>query len=99
MNNRLPNWNVLLIGGSSGTGKTSAAKAIAHQLGIECAQLDDFRLVLETTTTPTQQPALHFLNDPQIADNLSPEDMCRKLVDVAQVMSKAIEIVIAHHVA
>ncbi len=89
----------MLIGGSSGTGKTCAAKAIAHQLGVECAQLDDFRLVLEAVTTPSQQPALHFLNDTQLADNLSPKDMCQRLVDVAQVMSKAIEVAIAHHIA
>src|SRR5258708_29724497 len=98
-NHQLPNWNVLLIGGSSGTGKTSAAKAIAHQLGVECAQLDDFRLVLEDITTPSQQPVLHFLNNAQLADSLSSEDMCLKLVDVAKVMSKAIESAIAHHVA
>ena len=99
MDNHLPNWNVLLIGGSSGTGKSSAAKAIAHQLGVECGQLDDFRLVLEDITTPAQQPALHLLNNAQLADTLSSEDMCQKLVAVAQVMSKAIESVIAHHVA
>ena len=87
------------MGGSSGTSKTSAAKAIAHRFGMECAQLDDFRLVLEAMTTPSQQPALHILNDPQLGDNLSAEDMCQKLVDVAEVMSKAIESAIAHHVA
>jgi 2-phosphoglycerate kinase len=47
MDNQLPNWNVLLIGGGSGTGKTTSAKAVAHQLGVACAQLDHFRLVLE----------------------------------------------------
>jgi 2-phosphoglycerate kinase len=31
-------------------------------------------------------------------EQLSPEDLCEKLIDVAQVMSRAIEIVIAHHV-
>jgi 2-phosphoglycerate kinase len=99
MGNQLPNWNVLLIGGSSGTGKTLAAKAIAHQLGVACAQLDDFRLVLEAITTPSQQPALHVLNSAQTADNLRAEEMCERLVDVAHVMSKAIEPAIAHHVA
>src|SRR5215471_7063645 len=99
MENHRPTWCVLLIGGSSGTGKTTAAKAIAQRLSVECVQLDDFRLVLEAVTTPSQQPALHILNNAQLADNLSSEEMCQKLIDVAQVMSKAIESVIAHHVA
>ena len=102
MNIDAPAWKVLLIGGSSGTGKTTAATAIAKQLGTECAQLDDFRLVLEQITAAAQQPALHFLEDPinaPIVEQLSPEMLCEKLVDVALVMSKAIEIVIAHHVA
>jgi 2-phosphoglycerate kinase len=99
MDNQLPNWNVLLIGGGSGTGKTTAAKAVAHELGVACAQLDDFRLVLEAVTTPSQQPVLHLLSNAQAADILCAEEMCGKLVDVAQVMSKAIEPAIAHHVA
>lgn len=99
MDKHRPTWNVLLIGGSSGTGKTSAAKAIAHRFGVECAQLDDFRLVLEAMITPSQQPELHILNNAQLEDDRSPQDMCQKLVDVAGVMSKAIESAIAHHVA
>lgn len=93
------NWNILLIAGSSGTGKTRTAKALAYQLGIECAQLDDFRLLAENISSPSQQPALHVLNDAQLADQLSPEMMCEKLIDVACVMSRAIEPVIAHHIA
>jgi 2-phosphoglycerate kinase len=102
MNTGIPPWKVLLIGGSSGTGKTVSATALAKRLGTENAQLDDFRLVLEQITTISQQPALHFLEDPQNAhtvEQLSPEDLCEKLIEVAQVMSRAIEIVIAHHVA
>jgi 2-phosphoglycerate kinase len=99
MGDHLTNWRVLLIGGSSGTGKTSAAKMIARHWGIEYAQVDDFRLVLEALTTPDQQPSLHLLNDSSLADNLSPEEMSQKLIAVAQVMSKAMEPVIAHHVA
>src|SRR5262249_6188260 len=99
MDNSLLIWNVLLIGGSSGTGKTSAAKAIAHQLHVDCAQLDVYRLVLEAMTTPSQQPVLHVLNDTQLADKLSAEEICQKLIEVGEVMSKAIESAIAHHLA
>jgi 2-phosphoglycerate kinase len=97
-----PVWKVLLIGGGSATGKSTAATAIAQRMGIECLHLDDFRLMLEQMTTPDQQPVLHFLLQPQnvtMVDRLTAEDLRDNLIGVARVMSKAIEIVIANHVA
>jgi 2-phosphoglycerate kinase len=97
-----PVWKVLLIGGSSATGKSTAATAIAQRMGIECIHLDDFRLMLEQMTTPDQQPTLHFLLQPQnatIVDQLTAEDLRNNLIGVARVMSKAIQIVIANHIA
>ena len=94
-------WKVLLIGGSSATGKSTAATAIAQRMGIECIHLDDLRLMLEQMTTPDQQPVLHFLLQPQnatIVDQLTAQDLRDNLIGVARVMSKAIQIVIANHV-
>jgi 2-phosphoglycerate kinase len=91
-------WKVLLIGGHSGTGKTTAARVLAQDFGVALAQVDDFRLVLEQTSTPEQQPTLHTLMDVQAAD-AEPETRCAALIEAAQTISQALEVVVAHHVA
>lgn len=91
-------WKVLLLGGHSGTGKTTAARVLAQDLGVALAQVDDFRLVLEQTSTPEQQPTLHALLDVEAAD-AAPETRCAALIAAAQTVSQALEIVVAYHVA
>ena len=93
-----PLWKVLLIGGHSGVGKTVVARQLARRFGVTLAEVDDFRLVLERMTTPEQQPALHALLAAGSRTGLSPTAMCDSLITVAQVVSHALEIVVANHV-
>jgi 2-phosphoglycerate kinase len=106
-------FQVLLIGGCSGTGKSMLARDLSQVWGIPALQVDDFRLVLEHIVQQGQQsPA----GDSTLWNSLrlsairrtgelftriteTPEVMCQALVNTARVMSNAIEIVIAHHVA
>ena len=53
-------WQVLLLGGPSGTGKTAVSYRLARHFGIGITEVDDFQVLLERMTTPEQQPALHF---------------------------------------
>lgn len=53
-------WQVLLLGGASGVGKTTLSTALARHFGVSVTQLDDFQTVLMTMSTPDQQPALYF---------------------------------------
>jgi hypothetical protein len=54
----LPEWTVLLIGGSSAVGKTIAAKALAQHFQVSLLLVDDIRLALQQVTLPNQQPIL-----------------------------------------
>jgi 2-phosphoglycerate kinase len=56
-------WQVLLIGGSSGVGKTHVARQLAHHLSISLLLVDDVRLALQQATTPISHPALHAFLD------------------------------------
>jgi 2-phosphoglycerate kinase len=94
-----PDWTVLLLGGSSGVGKTVVARQVGHRLGVPWVQVDDLRLALQRVTTPAQQPALHFFLHTEAAWRLPPATLCEHLIAVGEVVSQAIEIVIAHHVA
>ncbi|MDP9316835.1 MAG: AAA family ATPase [Chloroflexota bacterium] len=93
----MTNVTVLLLGGSSGVGKTTIAAHLAPQLGMTWGSVDDVRLVLERMTTPDHQPALHFFF--QHLTQLAPEDLAQRYQAVAAVVSYALEIIVANHVA
>jgi 2-phosphoglycerate kinase len=92
-------WTVLLVGGSSGTGKTTIASEVGRRLGIAWGQADDFRLVLQRLTTPAQQPDLHFFISTESVWRRPPEDLRDRLITVGRLVSRALEIVVTNHVA
>ena len=91
-------WEVLLLGGASGTGKTRLSYRLAHALGIGITEVDDFQAVLERMTTPEQQPALHFWRTHPDPGSLSPEEIQEQGLDILQVMLPALEAVVENHV-
>lgn len=102
----LPNWRILLIGGSSATGKTVLARRLAIRLGVSCLLVDDLRLAIQRMTTAEAHPALHLFFDPATDPPRPTEDVWARppetlsegLIEVARVMSEAIEIVMDHHI-
>lgn len=91
-------WRVLLIGGSSGTGKTAVARALARHFGVSVLLTDDIRLAIQQTVTPEQHPAFHTLTTPEAANRLPPEAVRDAVIAVSEGMARALAIVIAHHV-
>ena len=96
-NTTLP-WTVLLIGGASGTGKTSVSYQVAQHFGVGITEVDDFQVVLETMTTPQQQPALHFWNTHPNPTSLKPEEIFEQGLEIGQVMTPALQAVIDNHI-
>lgn len=92
-------WDVLLIGGASGVGKTSVSYRLARQFDVGICEVDDLVIALETLTTPEQQPVLHYWRTNPEAANLSAEQIVELHIKVCRVMAPAIEAVIANHVA
>lgn len=91
-------WQVLLIGGSSGSGKSTVARQLGRQMGVAWLQTDDLRLAAQRLTTATEQPAIHFFADDSVW-SLPTEQLAEGLKDVAAAVSRAIEPVIEHHLA
>jgi 2-phosphoglycerate kinase len=92
-------WQVLLIGGNSGAGKTTVAREIGLRFQIPWLQVDDLRLMLERNTDPEERPALHLFDDPTHVYQHSPETISAWRRANAEDTSRGIEIVIANHVS
>jgi 2-phosphoglycerate kinase len=90
-------WQVLLLGGPSGTGKTAVSYRLARYFGIGITEVDDFQVMLERMTSPEQQPVLHFWRTHPSPDRLTPEEIMEQGLEVGQVMASGLEAVIANH--
>ncbi len=91
-------FKVLLIGGPSGVGKSTAGASLARQCGISWLQVDDLRLALQFSglVSRKQHPELFFFLDR--ADwRVSPEAYRDKLIAVARIISGALRIVVESH--
>ncbi len=53
-------WTVLLVGGASGVGKSCLSQPLGRRLDVNVGEVDDFQIVLESSSTPEQLPLLHF---------------------------------------
>ena len=90
-------WQVLLLGGPSGAGKTSVSYRLARYFGIGITEVDDFQVILERMTTPAEQPVLHYRQTHPEAAKQTAEEMVNQLIAVGQVMAPALEAVILNH--
>ena len=97
MNDKARSWDVLLIGGASGTGKTSVSYRLAQHFGIGITEVDDFTVLLKRMTTPEQQPIIHYWDGHTEAMGWTAEQIVDLTISAAQVMAVGIEAVIANH--
>src|SRR3712207_2075074 len=91
-------WQVLLIGGASGVGKTSVSYRLAHHYGVGITEVDDFQVILEHMTTPEQQPVLHYWRShPEETRRMDEDQQLAYTLSYSGVMATALELVIANH--
>lgn len=53
-------WEVLLVGGASGVGKTRLVDALSERYAVPVTEVDDLQTFLEAVSTPEQQPLVHL---------------------------------------
>lgn len=90
-------WDVLLIGGASGTGKSTVAHEIARRFAIPVTPVDDIVTALMALTTPEQQPVLHrFWTEPGALD-WPAQRIVEHTLEVVRVLMPGIRAVIDDH--
>lgn len=91
-------WDILLIGGASGVGKTNVSYRLARHFGVGITEIDDFQVVLERMTTPEQYPDVHlFRTTPEAFHRMDEAGKLAHAIAYATVMAEALEYVIANH--
>lgn len=92
-------WQVLLLAGASGVGKTSVSYRLAQHFGVGLTELDDFQVVLEKMTTPEQMPLLHFwrTNWDEFVAWTEDQRLAYYIRVCREVFSPALEAVVANH--
>ncbi len=91
-------WQVLLLGGASGVGKTQVSYRLAHHYAAGLTEVDDVQIVLEQMTTPESLPAVHWWRThPDQAHVLDDAAILRHTLAYGAVMERVLEPVIANH--
>ncbi|MBA3946167.1 MAG: hypothetical protein H0X37_16585 [Herpetosiphonaceae bacterium] len=91
-------WQVLLLGGASGVGKTSVSYRLAEYYGVGMTELDDFQAILERMTSPEQYPVVHLWRTrPDEVFAMNDDLSLAHTLAYAHVMATALEPVIANH--
>ena len=90
-------WQVLLLGGPSGVGKTAVSYRLARHFGVGITEVDDFQVLLERMTTAEQQPAIHFWRTHPAPEQLSAAEIMQHLIEQSDAMRPGLEAVVANH--
>ena len=93
----LRRWEVLLLGGASGVGKTAVSYRLAGYFRVGITEIDDFQILLERMTTPEQQPAIHFWRTHPAPSRLPANEIMEQGLEIGQAMGPGLEGVIANH--
>jgi 2-phosphoglycerate kinase len=92
-------WQVVLLGGASGVGKTSVSYRLAQHFGVGLTEVDDFQVVLEGMTTPQQYPVLHYWRTHfEEAIRMTEDEQVAFFIRFARIMARALTLVIANHI-
>ncbi|MCL2189981.1 MAG: hypothetical protein FWC16_13520 [Defluviitaleaceae bacterium] len=87
-------WDILIIGGASGSGKTCVSRPLAQLYGVDLVRVDDFQILLETLITPEMIPTLHYWKIEPNWRNQSVEWVVERLIGVSYAWMAGLQAVI-----
>ena len=91
------NWDILIIGGASGSGKTSISRPLSQLYGVDLVRIDDFQCLLEAIISPEMVPDLHYWKIEPNWRSESVEWVVERLKSVSQAWMPGLAAVIKDH--
>ncbi len=92
------NWTVLLVGGSSGVGKSHLAKQLAEYYKTPLTEIDDIRIALHQLVDKSQYPDLFtFIDNPNFYNDFDEHTFTQKLLGVGHIIWKSLSVLISKH--
>lgn len=92
------NWTVLLIGGASGTGKSSIAYEIARFYGVNVLEVDDIHLAVEAVTAKESFPAIHYWDTGVNWRDIGVDANVNWLIDVSKELIPVLKELVKRHI-
>ena len=91
-------WMVLLIGGPSGTGKSSMAYEISRFYGVSVLEIDDIYLSVKAVTDAGRLPAIHRWDGGEDWQAAGIQGNVSWLIDVGREMIPALKAIVERHI-
>jgi 2-phosphoglycerate kinase len=99
MNTTKPEWQILLISGSSGVGKSHLARQLSEHYKTPLTEMDDIRIALQQLVSREQHPELFTLYDnPDYRIELNEREFSKQQLAVAEVVWKALDPLLSKHI-
>lgn len=98
MRNKERTWSVLLIGGASGTGKSSIAYQLARLYEVNVLEIDDICQALKALTTADVLPALHYFQTGVCWKDIGVSGNVDWLIRMGKELAPAIRSIVIDHV-
>ncbi|MFI6638830.1 hypothetical protein [Streptomyces sp. NPDC050504] len=92
-----PDWRVLVVGGASGTGKTTVSRALARRYAVPVVEVDDIVEALLAVTRPEHLPDVHHWRTHPEAAAGEPESVVERQIAIARALAPAVAAVVANH--
>ncbi|GAA1413344.1 hypothetical protein GCM10009639_66400 [Kitasatospora putterlickiae] len=83
-------WDLILLGGASGVGKSLAAARLANAEDAFVVEFDDVVAAVQELTTPDQHPGLHHFGDGTAVEGLTPERVLELQIATAEALEPAL---------
>ncbi len=91
------NWTVLLVGGASGSGKSSLAYALARYYEVSVLEIDDIGQALKAMTTRDALPQLHYYESGVNWKDIGVKGNVDWLMGVSKEIIPAIKAIVDNH--
>ena len=96
--NRERNWTVLLIGGASGTGKSSIAYELARLYNVNIIEVDDISQAVKAMSTRDSLPAIHYWSTGVNWTDIGVSGNVEWLIDVSKEMIPGLKAIVENHI-